>query len=92
MNLIRRWVFTVHHRVSVRNILAIVHVRGRIVNAVFIPHFDGLEPIPVLKCLCGMNLLPSTYPVMIPARCPHHGTNAHSPTDFNKDLLFLLDY
>ena len=60
MNLLRRRVFTVHHQVSVRNILAIVHVRGRIVNAVFIPDCDGLEPILVLKCLCGMDLLIKT--------------------------------
>ena len=95
MNLLRRRVFAVHHQVSVRNVLAIIHVRGRIVNAVFIPHCDGLEPVLVLKCLCGMDLLIKTsrLSAMIPARCLHHGTHAHCPTDFhNPDLLLLLDY
>ena len=57
MNLLRRRVFTVHHQVSVSNVLATVHVRGRIVNAGFIPHCGGLAPILVL---CGMDLLIKT--------------------------------
>ena len=62
MNLLRRRVFAVLRRVSVGNALTIVHVRGRIVNAVFIPHCDGLEPILCAQSsgLCGMDLLIKT--------------------------------